>query len=133
MPSETPRTADEALERAVAYASGKRSDGWNQMITATEGGVDRSVGMAAVAAEDAAKAFAWSAISIALRAQEAPVDAERERMLDLLERYGAAICAVSDALAENGLSDKGRIMRARCVLAGLAPDEHGRLSGEEGA
>lgn len=70
MPSETPRTADEALERAVEYADGRRSDGWNQMIESTEGGAERSAGMASVATEDAAKAFAWASVSIAMRAKE---------------------------------------------------------------
>lgn len=68
--SDMPRTSDEALERAIEYADGSRSDGWNQMITATEGGLERSIGIASVAAEDAAKAFAWSAVSMAMRARE---------------------------------------------------------------
>jgi hypothetical protein len=62
--------------------------------------------------------------------EKAPVDAERERMLEtamraseLAERYGATLIAISEALSSDGLSDRGRIMRARAVMAGLLPKE----------
>jgi hypothetical protein len=74
--SETPRTADEALERAVEYAAGHRSDLWNTLLGATEAGSsERMHAHAAISTDDAAKAFAWSAVSMAMRAREVNGDA----------------------------------------------------------
>lgn len=64
-------TADEALERAIAYADGSVSDLHNLACEFSEGGSDRLVALGAAYQADAAKAAAWAAVSIALRDREA--------------------------------------------------------------
>lgn len=47
-----------------------------------------------------------------------PVE-EVERAADLAERYGEALIAIGAALVADDLNPRGRIMRARGVIAGL--------------
>jgi hypothetical protein len=46
-------------------------------------------------------------------------EATLDRAVALVERYGAAIMAISDVLADDSLSDAGKVMRVRLILAGL--------------
>lgn len=50
-------------------------------------------------------------------------DDELERATALAERYGEAIRAIGAALVAEDLNDRGRIMRARGVIAGLHEQE----------
>jgi hypothetical protein len=47
-----------------------------------------------------------------------------DRAASLAERYGNAIVEVSNVLNDDTYSDAGKVMRARLVLAGLAPEFH---------
>lgn len=46
-------------------------------------------------------------------------EAVMERAVGLVERYGEALTEISRVLADDTLSDAGKVMRVRVVLAGL--------------